>query len=202
MKPLLTIAIPYTVERLSEYNTLATEIGRQIEKYAIPGEVELISDDTGKHQTIGEKRNNLYQRAKGKYVWQIDSDDEISDNAIDSILAVIDREEPDCITFEEYINMDGKELKSNFSLQYHDWEGEGHVEFADGFHFHRTPFFKTVIKTEIAKKVPVPRLRWAEDHEWSRLLKTHLKTEHHINEQIYRYIHKSSNPTERYGLDQ
>lgn len=200
-KPLLTIAIPYTEERKEDYEKLAEEINRQIDKYAVQGEVEIISDATSKEMTIGEKRNILYQKANGKYTWQIDSDDEIHISALDLLLDVIDNENPDCITFEEYINIDGVEKKSNHSLMYHDWEGDGHAEFPDGYHYHRTPFMKSLIRSEIAKQVPVPHIRFAEDHQWAQALKPHLKTEVHISEQIYRYIHRSSNPTERYGLD-
>jgi len=58
-----------------------------------------------------------------------------------------------------------------------------------------------VIRTELAKKVPIPHIRFGEDHEWSKLLKPLIQSEIHINQPLYRYIHVSSNPQERYGLD-
>ena len=88
------------------------------------------------------------------------------------------------------------------SIEYDDWDGDGVKVFQDGFSFHRTPFMKDVIKTDIAKSVQVPDLRFGEDHQWSKLIKPLLKTEHHIPEQIYHYIYISNQTfEERYGYD-
>jgi hypothetical protein len=59
-----------------------------------------------------------------------------------------------------------------------------------------------VIKTEIARSVPFPPIRWNEDEQWAAALKPHLKTEIHIDEELYYYIHNSQ-PEEfnsRYGI--
>ena len=85
-------------------------------------------------------------------------------------------------------------------MDYGDWEGDGQKELADGFHYHRTPFMKSVIKTEIARSVPIPWIRFGEDHQWSQALKQHLKTEVHIPEDIYLYQHTSTDFNERYGI--
>jgi Arc/MetJ family transcription regulator len=200
-QPLLSILLPYTLDRKEEYDKLYNrliELGVNTDKYK--GIVEEISDFAGKYEPIGSKRERMYNYANGLYSWQIDCDDDISDNAIELILEAI-KQNPDCITFEEYVNIDGKEYKSNHSNEYVDWEGDGSSLFPDGFHFHRTPFFKSVIRTELAKSIPIPHIRFGEDHQWAQALKLYLKTEVHISEPLYRYIHISSNPTERYGLD-
>jgi len=159
--------------------------------------VEIIFALDEKQMTIGEKREELYKYANGLFSWQIDDDDSIAPNAIQLILeAIKSNTDVDCITFEEHIDIDGKIQRSNHSLKYDDW----HDNY-DGYDYVRTPFMKSVIKTEIARSVPIPHIRFGEDHQWSQALKPHLKTETHIDEQIYRYIHRSSNPTERYGLD-
>lgn len=166
----------------------------------LPYNVEILSIRDNKEMSIGEKRELLYRQAAGDYSWQIDDDDSISDNAIKLILEAI-KQNPDCITFEEYCLMNGVEYKSNHSLAYAKWEGDGSAELEDGFHFHRTPFMKSVIKTEIAKLVPVPHCRFGEDNMWADELQKHLKTEIHIPSQLYRYIHTSSDFNERYGFD-
>jgi len=197
-QPLLSILIPYTLDRLLEYDYLYNRLislGVNTGKYN--GVVEEISDFTGKEEPIGSKRERMYGYAKGLYSWQIDSDDDISDNAIELILeAIKNNPDVDCITFEEHIDIDGKIQRSNHSLKYDDW-----ADNQDGYDYVRTPFMKSVIKTEIARSVPIPHIRFGEDHQWAQRLKPCLKTEVHIPQQIYRYIHRSSNPTERYGLD-
>ena len=144
--------------------------------------------------TIGEKRERLYAAATGLYSWQIDDDDCISPFAISAILEAA-KMEPDCITFEENVSIDGMESRSNFSLQYADWgENQG------GFDYVRTPFFKTPIKTSICQQVPIPHIRFGEDHAFARAIKPLLKTEVHIDKQLYYYNHVSSDHNTRYGI--
>lgn len=200
-QPLLSILIPTTIDRSYEYWRLIDRLKSIYPNIGIDGIVEEVTDHAGKEITIGEKREGLYKYARGVYSWQIDDDDDIADNAIELILDVIRGPRPDCITFREHCMINGVHYKSNHSLQYEDWEGDGQREFADGFHFHRTPFMKSVIRTDIARSVPVPYVRWSEDHQWSQALKPHLKTEVHIPADIYYYQHVSSDPTERYGLN-
>jgi hypothetical protein len=213
--PLLTILIP-TVNGREE---LCQRLLDKIKGYAVWVEAEILErnckwncgymydgsvgymickDD--KTMTIGEKRERMYKEATNLYCWQIDDDDDIADNAIELILEAI-KQEPDCITFQEYVNIDGREYKSNHSLSYPGWMGDGNQVLSDGFHFWRTPFFKSVIKTEIAKSVPISHIRWGEDNDWADKLKPHLKTEVHIDQQLYLYQHISSNFNERYGYD-
>ncbi len=198
-KPLLSILIPTTLDRFNEYNQLIKRLYSIYPNLSKDGIVEEITDHAGKEMTIGEKREGLYKYANGIYSLQIDDDDDIADDAIGLILEAI-KQEPDCITFEEYVNIDGREYKSNHSLSYPGWVGNGEYLLSDGFHFWRTPFFKSVIKTEIARSVPVPRIRWGEDNMWADELQKHLKTEVHISKQLYLYKHISSPFNERYGI--
>lgn len=209
-QPLLSILIPTVVGREAHLNNLTTKL------FGIPignddmigyiggmvGEIHLIIAKDNKEMTIGQKRELLYSKAEGMYSIQIDDDDELAPNAIELILdAIKSNPEVDVITFEEYCNMDGKEYKSNHSATYSGWEGDGNSLFPDGFHFHRTPFFKSVIRTDLAKSVPIQKVRFGEDHIFANDLHPLIQSEIHIDKTLYRYIHISSNPTERYGLD-
>ncbi len=201
-QPLLSIQIPYTKEREQETAKLSKELIRQVQENKLQGFVVFELDGRGKEVTIGEKRNDLYQRAKGKYVVQWDSDDWIAkDGVMQIVTALQNNPDVDCVTYEEHCDIDGKIFKSNHSLQYSGWYGEGSHPLHDGFHYHRTPFFKDVIKTEIAKATQVKHERFGEDHLWAIDLYPKLKTEIHIEQPIYHYIHKSSNFNERYGFD-
>jgi len=216
INPILSILIPITPDRHESVIPLLDIIGfgKQLlpfitndlyfyKEYSKDGNIELLLANDTKVIPIGYKREMLYERATGVYSWQIDSDDLISDDAIELVLGAIkNNPDVDAISFEEYVNIDGKEYKSNHSLEYADWDGDGNKIFSDGFHFHRTPFFKSVIKTEIAKSVPVPHERFGEDHHWAQALKSNLKSEVHIPEQIYHYLHISSDFNERYGIKQ
>lgn len=200
-KPLLSILIPTVVERQPEFENLKSNIYAELKEDGFLREVEIFSICDNKKMTIGEKRELLYKEAKGLYSIQLDDDDQLSRNAIELILEAI-RSNPDVdvISFEEYVNIDGREYKSNHSNGYSDWEGDGSKILEDGFHFHRTVFFKDVIRTDLAKSIPIVHCRFGEDHLFAKDLKPHIQSEIHISETLYRYIHISSPFNERYGI--
>lgn len=201
MQPLLSILIPSTPDRDKDVEYLRCVINKQLDSICGGHDaVEIIEIRDNKEMVLGDKRNLLYQKANGLYSVQWDSDDDMHPNAIELILEALN-ELPDCVTYEEYVNLDGVEYISNFSNEYSGWEGDGSRILYDGFHFHRTPFYKCVIRTEICKSIPIPSLRFGEDAAWSSLIKPLLKREVHIQKQIYKYIFKPSDPTERYGLN-
>lgn len=197
-QPLLSILIPYTLDRLPEYNYLYNRLlslGVNTDKYK--GVVEEISDFAGKEEPIGSKRERMYGYAKGLYSWQIDSDDDISDNAIELILEAI-RSNPEipCITFREKCMMNGIYKSSNHSIRYSQW-----MDNSDGFDYVRSPFYKDVIKTDIARSVPFPHIRYNEDEQWSMALYPLLTDEIHIDEELYYYIYEPKDThEERYGI--
>lgn len=160
-------------------------------------DVELIVLCDNKQNPIGAKREFLYKLASGEYSWQIDDDDSVPSNAIEKILAAIDATNPDCVTFRERCDMNGKIQTCNHSLKYDKWRDNW-----DGFDYVRTPFYKDIIKTEIARSVPFPHIRYNEDEQWSMALKPHLSTESHIDEELYYYsYYPKESHEERYGLN-
>lgn len=165
-------------------------------------EVELISCYDNKVISIGEKRELLYKEATGKYSFMIDDDDDISEDAIDLILeAIKNNPDVDCVTFQEHCLLYGKYFKSNHSLSYPGWYGDGSHLLHDGFHYHRSPFYKDVIKTSIAQSVPFHHIRYGEDVLFSKDLYKHLKKEVHIDKEIYFYIYEPKDSHEdRYGI--
>lgn len=163
------------------------------------GEIEIIIAIDNKEISVGKKRDILYQKAKGKYSWQIDDDDNISFDGIQKVMDAL-KEKPDCVTFQEHCLIDNVEFKSNHSRTYTDWEGDGQKLLADGFHYHRTPFFKSVIRTDYCNHIGVGDRRFGEDHEFAILIHPMLVKEVHIDEDIYLYRHVSSPHNERYGI--
>lgn len=210
-KPLLSILIPITPERVEVCQSLLNKIGFsfgathfieqdwQFYSASENKEVEIIVLCDPKRITIGEKRELLYKKANGLFSIQIDSDDDISDDAIELILqAIKENTEVDCITFFERCDMNGVLKTCNHSIKYDMWRDN-----FDGFDFVRTPFYKDVIKTEIAQSVPFPKIRYNEDEQWSMALKPRLKTEHHIDKEIYYYnYYPTETHEERYGFNQ
>ena len=64
------------------------------------------------------------------------------------------------------------------------------------------PFYKDVIRTDIAQSVPIPHIRYNEDEQQSMALKPFLTDEIHIDEELYYYIYEPKDThEERYGFD-
>lgn len=210
-KPLLSILIPTVVGREDSLNGLLNEVTRQLPDWYGDGEVEkgvnMFGFDSGsveiicckdsKEMTIGEKRERLYAMANGLYSLQIDDDDLISDDAIGLILeAIKSNPEIPCITFREKCLINGDYFSSNHSIKYDKW----HDNY-DGYSYVRTPFYKDVIRTNLAQSVPFEKIRWNEDERWSYAIQPLLIDEIHIDEELYYYIHNSTDTKERYGFD-
>ncbi len=160
-------------------------------------QIEIIEFKDDKQISIGEKRELLYKKAKGLYSWQIDDDDSISDDAITIILrAVKSHPTIPCITFRENCMMNGEYYSSNHSIKYDKWQ-----DIFDGYDFTRTPFYKDVIRTDIAKSIPFPHVRYNEDEQWSMAIKHLLTDEIHIDKELYFYIYEpKESHNERYGI--
>lgn len=213
---MLSILIPTVVgaDRFCSWNNLLGKIFSQSELKREAGRVirigdycmnywqsdaniEVISCFDEKQLTIGEKRELLYKEANGLYSWQIDDDDDIAPNAIELILeAIKSNPEIPCITFRERCMINGQYKSSNHSIKYPQW-----MDNNDGYDFVRCAFYKDVIRTDIAKSVPFPHIRYNEDEQWSMAIKPFLADEIHIDQELYHYIYNETNHQERYGLD-
>jgi len=210
----LSILIPSTPDRRKDLSKLLEciseqEYTRKVDMFDI-GElqcsryydllcpIEILVFEDAKIMTIGEKRELLYKHAKSTHSIQVDSDDLLAPNAIQLILEAI-RSNPEitCITFKERCMINGGYKSSNHSIRYPQW-----MDNQDGYSFVRCPFYKDVIRTDIAKSVPFERIRYNEDERWSMAIKSLLTDEIHIEEELYYYNYepKESHET-RYGFD-
>lgn len=195
-KPLLSILIPTVVGREESFERLMWLLKWQLHD-SICSHVEILWEKDNKEMPIGTKREKLYQRANGLFGWMLDDDDSIANDGIHTIVDQIKLTGgfTDCITFQEHCIMDGVYKSSNHSLKYEKWQDN-----FDGFDYVRTPFYKDVIKTEIAKSVPFEVIRYNEDERWSMELKKVLKNEIHIDRELYFYQYTSTPHHERYGF--
>lgn len=209
----LSILIPSTPDRKEDLQKLLEcidkqEYVRKVDMYDVDGlkceryldilcPIEVLVFEDAKIMTIGEKRELLYKHAKGTHSIQVDSDDLLAPNAIQLILEAI-RSNPEIpvITFKERCMMNGEYKSSNHSIRYEKW-----MDNFDGYSYVRCPFYKDVIRTDIAKSVPFPRIRYNEDEQWSMAIKPLLTNEIHIDEELYYYNYElKDSHAERYGI--
>lgn len=160
-------------------------------------DVEIIVVKDNKQNTIGAKREYMYSLANGLYSQMTDDDDELAPNAIQLILeAIKSNPEIPCITFRENCMMNGQYKRSNHSIRYSQW-----MDNQDGFDYVRSPFYKDVIRTDIAKSVPFEHIRYNEDERWAKAIYPLLTDEIHIDQELYYYIYEPKDShNERYGI--
>ncbi len=197
---ILSILIPTVVGREESLERLLEELYRQKVELLLPNIVQFQFKKDDKKMSVGLKRHLLYQESIGEYSVMWDDDDGIHPNGLSLMINAL-KSKPDCLGYEEKCLINGIEQRSNISMEYADWEGDGNSILYDGFHYHRTNFFKTPIRTDLCRQVGVEDCRFGEDHIFARAIKPLLKTQEYIPEQIYHYIHESSEFNERYGFN-
>jgi glycosyltransferase involved in cell wall biosynthesis len=186
----LSILICTIPERINKFNTLLEKLNLQSSNL----ETEILFDNSPKGTiTIGGKRNNLLNKAKGEYVVFIDDDDDVSNEYISELINAIEKN-PDCIGFQIACDIDGKKYSAASSMKY-DWK-----EDVDGYKYVRSIYHKTPVKREISLKCMFPDKSFGEDYEYSIRLKQHLKSEIFINKVLYYYNFKYEDPKTKYGI--
>ena len=193
----LTICIPTVVGREEYFTNLYAKLDLQRKLSGHEHEIEIIYEKDNKEISIGAKRNILYNRAKGLYSVQIDDDDDVVDDYIETLYHELTGE--DTIGYVERCVINGSVQYSKISGEFHDWESK----YEAGYHYRRTPFFKVPILTELCQKVGVEDIRFGEDHDFARRLKPHIKTWKFIDKVMYLYSANSltaEQHKERYGL--
>lgn len=186
----LSILIPTIPERKDIFTKLYKNVFDQIElcniNHPVLGFCEILSDDDKKviygGKTVGKKRNDLVQRAEGKYLCFLDDDDNVPANYIETLLrmAMSDR---DILTFRSLFKCDLYWSVCDMSL--HNEIEEATPETI----FKRPPFHICPVKTELAKRFEFPNKNNAEDWEWMSQVLTLVTTEEKTNIILHQYNH-------------
>ncbi len=186
---ILSILIPTLPERKHFLDEILKVIKDQLNILLAHDKVEILVDERARHITTGTKRNDLLQKARGKYVWFIDDDDDIYPYAINDILEACTKN-PDVIGINGIMTTDGSKQI--------DWEIRlGHPYKAvqkDGKEYYlRHPNHITPMKREHAIKVKFPDKTTFEDYEWAKQINDagYLKTQEIIDKPIYHYKFRS-----------
>lgn len=152
-------------------------------------EVQMITDVDSGEKSIGEKRNDLLERAEGDYICFIDDDDTISKDYIFKIMTALESN-PDCCSLMGVITWDGKlpELFEH-SIKYSEYKTNPPTK---GIRYERYPNHLNVIKSSIAKQFKFPEINHGEDKSWAdKIFKSGLlKIEAKIDGVIYHYQYK------------
>lgn len=183
----LSILIPTLHKRKGLLSKLMSELNRQR-----TDEIEILTYADDGHITTGRKRNDLIKQSNGNYVVFVDDDDMVAPTYIADILEAA-KQNPDCITFRGWMETDNQcRTEFRLSIKYPYAAG---TENGKQIYF-RYPNHITPILRDIAVKFPFPNVTIGEDYQWATAIHNAgaLKTEVHINKQLYFYQYKTVKP--------
>lgn len=180
----LSILIPSTHSRMDMTMKLTDRLLDQIEFNDLVGVVEVVTlwDDGAK--SIGTKRNELIQMAKGDYVCFVDSDDDISSDYVERLMEGINLG-VDCCSLKGCITWDGKNPEIfEHSLRYSEYKTT-----ENPIKYERFPNHLNCIKKSLVFDIKYPEISHGEDTDWAtQVFKAGvLKTEYYIDSVIYHY---------------
>lgn len=173
-------------ERKQDLDYLLKKLNFQINKNKLNDSIEIIYFSDNRQNSVGFKRNSLFERSQGKYVCFVDDDDDISDNYINLIYNSL-LNDTDCVSLNGMITFDGKNPKKFIhSLDYDKYFEKNNI-------YYRPPNHLNPIKKDLIKKIKFPDISFGEDTDWAmRVCKEKiLKTETKIEDIYYFYRYKT-----------
>lgn len=168
-------------QRQVDLKKLISELHRQISKNYAEEMVEIIVDSDNMEKSVGQKRNDLIQKAQGEYVCFIDDDDYISENYLSTILYHLNSGIDILLIAIQHIQ-DGVNKPKIIPSLYIDNMNTGEAVLKTN-HFHLCPH-----KKSIAMDVLFECVNFAEDMVYSQKMVNHIINSYTVNDPIYVYF--------------
>lgn len=187
---ILSILIPSIPSRKASLRALKRKLKKQIEycdqTHPTLGKIELIVNTSKPYlqggPSIGRKRQQLLEKAKGVYLCYLDDDDDISPNYCETLLRLCN-EGADVCTFRSFVRVNDFWSLVDMSLDNDNEQLHPHDITL------RTPWHICPVKTEIAKQFEFSELNYGEDYDWFERVLSLCATEMHTNEILHNYNH-------------
>lgn len=200
---ILILSIPSRFESLK---AAVTHLQEQADATGQGKSVEILVLLDNKSKSISEKRNDLLQMARGKYIAFLDDDDAVSKDYMSKILTAIEKNDVDCITFNQWCSLDGEPMDVEFGI------GNPHGQLwrdEEGFlgDIKRPPYHMCIWRREIAvseafNPVYGSNGQSTEDIDWLMRLYPKVQTEYHISDALHGYIYNSKTTASLVPQDQ
>lgn len=180
-----------TPERSEMFGRLFTQLHRQLEYmqtfHNTLGNIEILFDDSKRFLdgglSIGKKRQSLVQRAEGKYLCFLDSDESIPGNYLESLVRLCHKDQDIC-TFKAIANMEQFWSIIDMRLDY-----KVNDQINPNYTVRRPPWHCCPVRSVFAKMFEFPDLNNAEDFVWMEKVLTCCTSEAHTDAILFRYNH-------------
>jgi glycosyltransferase involved in cell wall biosynthesis len=201
---ILMLSIPQRIESMT---AAVKHLQEQADAVGQGKAVEILVLLDNRSKSISEKRNDLLQIARGKYIAFLDDDDAVSKEYMAKILTAVDTHDGiDCISFNQWCSIDGEPMDVHFGI------GNPHEQLwrdDEGFlgDIKRPPYHMCVWKRDIAQSESfLPLLgengqSYGEDLNWLLRLYPKAQTEYHIDDALHGYIYSSETTTSLVAQD-
>lgn len=193
---ILMLSIP---ERIDSMKAAVKHLQEQADALGQGKAVEILVLLDNRSKSISEKRNDLLQMARGKYIAFLDDDDAVSKDYMSKILTAIDENDVDCISFNQWCSINGEPMDVEFGI------GNPHGQLwrdEEGFlgdikrpPYHMCLWRSTIAKSESFNPVYGANGQSSEDIDWLMRLYPKIQTEHHIEDALHGYIYSSETTT-------
>ena len=187
----LSILVPSVNSRRCTYLTKCLDsLYGQLESLPdyISDRVEILFLVDNKSRTLGEKRNNLIDIAKGEYVCFVDDDDRVSEDYIKTLFEATFCGY-DVISFNSSVSLDGGVSKiCDFSIKHKEDSNTQNK-------YLRIPNHLCCIKKDIVSKIKFSDISLGEDADFAKRVFHLLQSEKKLEKVLYYYDY-NSNTTE------
>lgn len=190
---ILSILIPSIPDRSEMLNRLLDNLYNQKrlvnnQHPSLPG-VEILTDCSKRYleggKTVGQKRNDLLQRANGNYLCFLDDDDNVPANYLETLVRAMEHG-ADVITFNSLFKCDTYWSLIDMSIENDNEEATPNgVTYRNAWHI-------CPIKSEIAKKYQFTSKNNAEDWDWMQRVLSEVKKEYKLNVILHQYNHSAN----------
>lgn len=190
---ILSILCATTPDRAPMFDLLHGELLKQIyymhHIHTSLGEIEIVIDDSKRFLdgglSIGKKREALVQRATGRYLCFLDSDETIAPNYVETLVRLC-CEEKDVCTFRAIAKLDNYWTLIDMSLM----NSENQESTPYGI-VYRNAWHVCPVRSEFAKRYSFEDVSYGEDALWMNKVLQNCKTEAHVDLILLQYNHST-----------